>query len=318
MIFLYHGFGFTIRRIGRLIKRSPSTVMRELRRNTTKFIAYSPSLAQKLYHKNKRKCGRKRILDHSPYKETIRKLLFEEQWSPEQIANRISLEDNDSTISYNTIYRSIYNGLFDQCFPEGSPGARKKLRRKGRKSVNKRVGDRRGRFTDVKTIHERPTKAETREELGHWEADTVLGHRGKSCLVTLVDRKSRFLLAGRIPRNDSICVRDMIVKLFSPLSKKQRKTITPDRGPEFAQYNNFSKLSGLDCYFADPWSPWQRGTNENTNGLIREYLQKRTDMTPVSNDYIESVIHKLNNRPRKCFGWKTPNEIIYDTSSILI
>ena len=161
--------------------------MRELKRNTTKFRAYSPSLAQKSYPKNKQTCGRRRLLDWSPYKETIRKLLFEDQWSPEQIANRINLEDNESTISHNTIYRSIYNGLFDQGFPEGSPGVRKMLRRKGRKSVNKRVGDRRGIFTDVKTIHERPTKAETREVLGYWEADTVLGHRGKSCLVTLVD-----------------------------------------------------------------------------------------------------------------------------------
>lgn len=105
------------------------------------------------------------------------------------------------------------------------------IRRKGRKSVNKRIGDRHGRFTDVKTVHERPIKAETREELGHWEADTVLKHSGKTCLVTLVDRKFRFLLAGIIPKNDSICVRDRIVKLLSPLNKKQHKTITSGREP---------------------------------------------------------------------------------------
>lgn len=105
-------------------------------------------------------------MDQSPYREIIRKLLFEHQWSPEQIANRINLENKESIISYPTIYRSIYDGLFDQ----GCPGARKMLRRRGRKSGNKRIGDRRGRFTDVKTIHERPSKAETREELGHWEA----------------------------------------------------------------------------------------------------------------------------------------------------
>nr|WP_050571060.1 IS30 family transposase [Enterococcus faecalis] len=140
----------------------------------------------------------------------------------------------------------------------------------------------------------------------------MLGHRGKSCLVTLVDWNSRFLLAGRIPKNDSICVRDMIVHLLSPLKKKQYKTITPDRGPEFAKYNYFSRLCGIDCYFADPWSPWQRGINKNTNGLIREYLPKRTDMTLVSENYIESFIDKLNNRPRKCLSWKTPYEIFYE------
>lgn len=139
MFFLYHGFGFTIRRIGRLIKKSPSTVMRELKRNTTKFRTYSPSLAQKSYHKNKQKCGRKRILDQSPYKETIRKLLFEDQWSSEQIANGINLESNESIVSYPTIYRSIYDGLFDEGFPIGSPGARKILRPKGMTQTNHRL-----------------------------------------------------------------------------------------------------------------------------------------------------------------------------------
>lgn len=177
MIFLHHGFDFTIRRIGRLIKRNHSTVMRKLKRNTTKFRAYSSSLSQKSYHKNKQKCGRKRILDQSSYKETIRKLLFEDQWSPDQIANRINVENNESIISYPTIYRSIYDGLFDEGFPVGSPRARKMLRRK---SVNKRIGDRRGRFIDVKTIHKRPIKAENREELGllYWdtEGNHVLSH----------------------------------------------------------------------------------------------------------------------------------------------
>lgn len=103
----------------------------------------------------------------------------------------------------------------------------------------------------------------------------------------------------------------MIVSLLAPLDKKQCKTITSDRGAEFAKYKYFSRISGIDCYFADPWSPWQRGTNENTNGLIREYLPKRTDMTPVSEEYIESVVYKLNNRLRKCLGWKTPYGVFY-------
>lgn len=123
------------------------------------------------------------------------------------------------------------------------------------------------------------------------------------------------MLAERITKNDSICVRDMIVKLLSPLSKKQRKTITPDRGPEFAKYKGFSRLCGVDCYITDSWSTWQRGTNENTNGLIREYLPKRTDMTPVSEEYIEPVVYKLNNRTRKCLDWKTPYEVFYNQPS---
>jgi len=132
LIFLYHGFGFSYRRIGRLIKRNPSTVMRELKHHSTKKRAYSPSVAQKTYKKNKKRCGKKRLLDSSPLKECVRKLFLENQWSPEQISQRIKLENNGESISYNTIYRAIYRGLFNDGFTKDSKGARRKLRRKGK------------------------------------------------------------------------------------------------------------------------------------------------------------------------------------------
>lgn len=157
MIFLYHSFGFSFRRIGRLIKRSPSTVMREIKRHSTKIKPYSPSLAQKSYHKNKQKCGRKRVLDTSPLKETVCKLFLEHQWSPEQIANRIKMEKH-TTISCNNIYRSIYRGLFNKGFTKDSRGARRKLRRKG-KTRRKLLEDGRGKFNDAPTIYELPLEA---------------------------------------------------------------------------------------------------------------------------------------------------------------
>ncbi len=142
LIYLYHGFGFSYRRIGRLVKRSPSTVMRELKRHSTKKRAYSPSIAQKVYTENKKRCGKKRLLDSSELKKCVRKLFLEEQWSPEQISQRIKLESNGQTISYNTIYRSIYRGLFNDGFTKDSKGAKdaNELARMIQIDVYKRTG----------------------------------------------------------------------------------------------------------------------------------------------------------------------------------
>lgn len=310
LIFLYHGFGFSYRRIGRLIKRNPSTVMREIKRHSTKKRNYSPSVAQKAYTKNKKRCGKKRLLDNSPLKECVRKLFLEEQWSPEQISQRICLENKGESISYNTIYRSIYRGLFNDGFTKDSIGARRRLRRKGK--PKKSPLDGRGRFKNAPKIEDRPIEAEKRTEIGHWEADTVIGVQGKACIVTLVDRKSRFLLAKKTPRKDSSSVKEAIIHLFSIVLKSNLKTITPDRGLEFMLYREFSQACGISCFFADPYSPWQRGTNENTNGLLREYLPKGRDLTEIPNSTIDIFVSKLNLRPKKCLGWKTPYEIFYD------
>lgn len=310
LIYLYHGFGFSYRRIGRLVKRSPSTVMRELKRHSTKKRAYSPSIAQKVYTENKKRCGKKRLLDSSELKKCVRKLFLEEQWSPEQISQRIKLESNGQTISYNTIYRSIYRGLFNDGFTKDSKGARRKLRRKGKPKKNSLDG--RGQFNDAPKIHDRPIEAKNRSEIGHWEADTVIGTKGKACLVTLVDRKSRFLLARKTPKKDAESVKTTIIELFSTVPQIHRKTITPDRGKEFMLYNEFSHSCGMECYFADPYSPWQRGTNENTNGLLREYLPKGIDITPVYEQTIDLFVSKINLRPKKCLGWRTPYEVFYD------
>jgi len=310
LIFLYHGFGFSYRRIGRFIKRSPSTIMREIKRHSTKKRAYSPSIAQRTYTKNKKCCGRKRLLDNSPLKESIRQLFLEEQWSPEQISQRIRLENNGKSVSYNTIYRSIYRGLFNDGFTKDSKGARRKLRRKGKPKKSSLDG--RSMFKNAPKIADRPIEAEKRTEIGHWEADTVIGVPGKSCIVTLVDRKSRFLLAKKTPRKDSNSVKEAIIHLFSTIQQSNLKTITPDRGLEFMRYKEFSNAYGINCFFADPYSPWQRGTNENTNGLLREYLPKRQDLTDVPDRSIDVFISKLNLRPKKCLGWKTPYEVFYD------
>ncbi len=127
-----------------------------------------------------------------------------------------------------------------------------------------------------------------------------------------MDRKSRFLLTSKVAKKDALSVLNVSINLFSGLPFDKRKTITPDRGSEFALYHKFSKAANIDCYFFNPQTPWQRGTNENTNGLLREYLQKEKDTTLVPDSYIQSFMHKLNTRPRKCLKWKTPYEVFYD------
>lgn len=148
--------------------------------------------------------------------------------------------------------------------------------------------------------------------IGHWEADTVVGKPGSACIVTITDRCSRYLLAGKVPRRFSTLVADKIVSLLSPLPKKKRKTITPDRGKEFSKHREVTQALCLPFYFPDPHAPWQRGTNENINGLIREYLPKSFDMAFSSDEEISRFIDKLNRRPRKCLDWKTPYEVFFN------
>ena len=312
-IFLLHHEGESIRMIAEALKRSPSTISRELARNNEN-KSYSPTVAQTKYTKRKSNCGRKLLLDHPQIKELVKKLFLNEQWSPEQIAARLKLEKSAHIISFNTIYRAIYRGDFNEKnLSHGHRGAIRKLRHKGKTRHTKNHTEKRGKISVSHTIHERPVEANNRLAIGHWEADTVAGKTGKACLVTLTDRKTRYLMAEKIEKKQSGLVRDSIIELLSSISKNKRKSITPDRGKEFSKHREVSNhLGSIPFYFADPHSPWQRGTNENTNGLLREYFPKTEDMTSCSKQYIDTCIEKLNKRPRKCLGWKTPYELFFD------
>ena len=164
-------------------------------------------------------------------------------------------------------------------------------------------------------IQQRPKEADSRKIIGHWEADTLAGKTGSACLVTITDRCSRYLLAGKADKRYSTLVADEMISLLSTLPKKKRRTITPDRGKEFSRHASVTTaLGGIQFYFSDPHSPWQRGTNENTNGLFREYLPKSFDIALSSEDNITDFVRTLNFRPRKCLGWKTPHEVFFDES----
>lgn len=318
-IFLLFNQGTSVRKIALIIGRSPSTISRELKRNL-KNDTYSPIIAQTLYSYRKQNCGRKLILSNTKVWRIVRRLFVEEQWSPEEISCRLKDEQVGITISYATIYRGIYSGLFEtEPLNKGDRGLIRSLRHRGKTRHTKHHIERRGKIQISNTIHERPASANDRTEIGHWEADTVAGKTGGACLVTLTDRRSRYLLGGKIEKKLSQLVRDKMIHLFSSIDSNQVKSITPDRGKEFSKHSEVTKaLNNVQFYFPDPHAPWQRGTNENTNGLLREYLPKKKEMDTVNEQTIDQYISKINLRPRKCLNWKTPYEVFFGVTLHLI
>lgn len=231
-------------------------------------------------------------------------------WSPEQISGRIKLEypnDPVMTISYEAIYLHIYS--------HRQARLNKKLiallpyHKSRRRKVNK-ANKRRIRIIDQVSIDQRPKHIETRKEIGHWEGDLMIGTKQASAIGTLVERKSRFTYIVKLKNRKSATVRSQFTKAFNQLDNKFKKTLTYDNGIEMAQHKILTKQTGIKVYFAHPYSSWERGTNENTNGLIRRYFPKGTNFNEITERQLKDVQYSLNNRPRKVLGFKTPSEIM--------
>ncbi len=297
------------REIARIIGCSPSTITRELKRNS-KRNHYSPSKAQGRYKWRRRRCHRPLILGNKENREIIFNLICAFQWSPEQIANRLKKDGHPLNVSTATIYRAINRQLFDsrRLWPK-ERGFKKNLRHKGHKRRDKNKQDGRGKMKIPHAIEERPAAARDRSEKGHLEADTVIGKTGGPCLVTLVDRKTRFLYCRLAPKCTHPYVEAAMRDILSTLAPEQYKTITPDRGTEFRCHERITQDFGVPFYFPLPHQPWQRGTNENTNGLLREYFPKGFDFCELDEKTLQAVVSQLNNRPRKCLNWLSPAEV---------
>ena len=226
------------------------------------------------------------------------------------------LEYGKAVISYQTSYRAIYKGHFDNnSLSHGARGVIRKLRHRGKKRHTKDYVENRGKISISHTIQERPKDANNRTRIGGWEDDTVAGKTGKSCLVTLTDRYYRFLKIQKVAVKKSKLVIEAMVKMLEPLTKH---TVTPDRGKEFTYHQKLCDQLKIEVYFPDPHAPWQRGTNENTNGLLREHFPKESDVTLVNDQIIQLWKNKLNNRPQKYLNWKTLYEVFYGESMHLI
>ena len=287
--------------IARLMNRSPSTISREIRRNVESRTRYSALQAQKAYEQRRKHCVRKYKLAEPSCAEKVSELLAN-AWSPEQISNRLKYETNVIQISTCTIYRGLEHGLLNG-------ELRKKLRIKGRRRHGGRKKSKCGHLDIEYTIHDRPKSVEGRQVIGHWESDTVRGAKWTGCIATHVERTSRYAVLCKIPDRTADAFTQATVTAFLTIPKRKRRSFTTDHGKEFANHREILQLLNCKVYFADPHAPWQRGTNENFNGLLRQFFPKRTSFAEVTQEDVEAIAKMLNRRPRKCLGWKTPEEV---------
>ena len=284
--------------IARRLKRSKSSISRDLRRNTKRGKRYSAFTADEMYRQRRKKCVRKKLLD-DPERKTLIAEKLEEYWSPEQIAGRLKLTYSPLYVSYATIYRAIWSGQLKV--------SKKCLRRKGHKA-SPHNEETRGRLHGHKTIHDRPRAADTRSQFGHWEGDTMQGARGKGAVATFVDRRSGFLVAQLLPNRKATILTQTLCAAFASFPPSLLRSFTVDNGKEFFDYRNMERQLGTREFFADPGCPGQRGLNENTNGLLRQYFPKKFDFFSISNEEFQAVIKALNDRPRKRLGFRSPAE----------
>lgn len=282
---------------------SESTVSREIRRNSASRQEYSAIKAQRAYEKRRKNSVRKPILADPKAVQTVSNLL-EMAWSPEQISNRLKYEHNQLKISTSTIYRALDAGLLDEKLC-------KKLRIKGRLRHGGRKKSKCGHLDIEYSIHDRPKSADKRKTIGHWESDTVRGSKWTGCIATHVERKSQYSVLCKIPNRTAEVFTQATIQAFQKIPKGKCKSFCVDHGKEFSDYRKIQIELNCKVYFADPHAPWQRGTNENFNGLLRQFFPKRTSFAEVTQKDVEAVMELLNRRPRKSLRWKAPEEVFF-------
>lgn len=315
MIMVLHHEGRRISEIARMMGRDKSTISRELKRNHLWKRVYIASRAQERYETRRLLCRPHMRLENQELFGIVRSRFLEHRWSPEQIAKRIALERPEFRISANTIYRAIRRYMFEDHPLHRGKGVAARLRHKGKRRHGRGNEEKRGKIRISNDLKDRPAEANGRTRLGDWEADTVVGRKGGTCAVTLVDRKSRYLLLGISEVKGAEPVSSRMIEL---LRNHPVKSVTPDRGTEFAMHGVVTRELGVPFYFPLPHQPWQRGTNENTNGLLREYMPKGCDMGQFTDSEIRWIQNELNMRPRKCLGYRTPFEVFFSESLHLI
>lgn len=279
--------------IAQLLDRHPSTISRELSRNSG-LRGYRPKQAQRLSETRSANSRNAPRIAPGVWEEA--QLRLRQQHSPEQIAARLP-------VSHETLYQRIYADK-----RQGGELWRNLRCQKQRRKRYASGASRRGRIPDRRPISQRPPAVETRSRVGHWEGDTLIGAGRQQAIVSLVERKSGYCLLAHVPRKTSEAVKAAIVQSLSPI-RARVKTLTFDNGLEFAQHGEVDQALQSISYFADPYASWQRGTNENTNGLVRQYLPKSRSFNTVTHKEIAMIMDRLNHRPRKRLNWKTPHQV---------
>jgi IS30 family transposase len=294
--------GLSVAQMSHRLQRAPSTIYRELKRNALPSGHYLPGYAQELMYLRRPRKKRKIESDESLKTYVINGLRL--GWSPEQIAGRLRIQGCEKSICFETIYRYIYRQTAERLYrllPRRKPKRIKKhARLKHRKTL----------YMQLRNIKNRDHEAETRELCGHWEGDTIRFKRDqKSCVTTLVDRKSRTVLLAKNERGTSSIVMGNIQNLMKNFPRKIRRTITFDLGKEFMHFRSVEKEI-CRVYYCDPRKPWQRPSNENTNGRLRRYLPKDCNIDEIQQSTLDAIQRLMNNTPRKCLNFLTPYEVL--------
>lgn len=295
--------GLTQEDIARELDKSQSSISRELNRNRKPDKEYHAGKAKKMFHERREKAnqGLRKIENDSWLEKYIIKKL-KKYWSPEQIAGRIRI-DYDIIICHETIYQYIYNQ---------KPDLKKYLRcRKGkyRRRYGTKIREKQRELTKKDRIDKRPDIVDNRERLGDWEGDTIVGLRGTGSLITHVDRKSGYLIMDYVERATAQAIKENTTRRFGKLPKQKRHTITYDNGSEFAEHELIGRDTDTDVYFAYPYHSWERGTNENTNGLVRQFFLKKSSFEGTTEKDTKRVERLINARPRKRLAYLTPVEV---------
>lgn len=305
--------GWSLRSIAAQLGRAPSTISRELRRNGDGRGAYAGYWA----HRDaqcRRRTGRRSCLTRGGLATYVQEKL-QCRWSPEQIAHRVRRDYPHATqmrISHQTIYTWL--AADHRTGGSWSRYLRHHRRRRKRYGSGPRAPHIRGRVA----LAERPAIAQRRGRLGDWEGDLLVGRGQHGFVATHVDRCSRVLLAAKVSRRTAAEVTAATRKLLQPLPQQVRQTLTVDNGSEWAAFRTLQRTLGLQVYFATPYAAWERGTNENTNGLLRDYFPKQTDFSQITARHLASVVKELNNRPRKCLAYRTPAEVFAQAAGVAL
>lgn len=301
---------YSFRKIAEILGRNVSSVSREVNRNKSKHPSENNRTNKYLYHPwkanteaivRRRRINRSRLLPGTEeYDYIVDKLKL--YWTPEEINNRWRKDNPDKAIfGTSTIYRYVKSGKFERISPKTH------LRRRG-----KRINTRNSCFNSVqpdRIIPEWSDVIKNRQRVGDWEGDTVYGGIGKGLLITKVDRKTRYLRAALLPSRDAALTADTIISMMRDLPVN---SISLDNGSEFSDFHRIEEQLNTTIYFAEPHKPWQRGTNENTNDILRFFFPKGFDFRTISQDYVDHVVDLINNRPRKCLDWLSPAEAFAD------
>jgi IS30 family transposase len=305
--------GSSMRAMARMLGRSASTISREFTRNTLIMLPYASHTAQVNCQARRVAARPARKLDMRGVAWTVVVTLLEWKWSPQEIAGtlkRVFPDEPERHVSHETIYTAIYaqprgelRRQLISCLRQG----------RGTRMPRTRGDDRRGQIPDMVSIHVRPPEVEDRVMPGHWEGDFIKGAGNKSSVGVLVERTSRLVLLAKMDDATAASALAGFSAKLNSIAEPLRQSLTYDQGKELSRHKELTAQTGVKVYFCDPHSPWQRGTCENTNGLLRQYLPKGTDLSVFSQDELDAIADSMNGRPRATHAWHTPLEVFART-----